>query len=221
MTTILLLKLLHILGLVYWLGGDLGTFYASRHLVRPDLDTSARKVSFDIMMACDQAPKTCMPLILAVGIHLGVLMGFINTGQWLIVVSWLVCLLWLGMVWAVHLGHGKSWVPGMQQFDRVFRYVLIVIIGGTAIYALISGEIYNGNWLAIKALIFAVLMFCGVMIRRCLGPFIPAWIALQSDGPSDAVNKTIANSVNSCHPYVYAIWVGLLINAALGLHLIG
>ena len=36
----------HVLALVYWLGGDLGTFLASRYITRSDLGVEARKTAF-------------------------------------------------------------------------------------------------------------------------------------------------------------------------------
>jgi len=220
MSTLLLLKFFHLLGFVYWLGGDLGTYYASRVVTRADLDAGARATAFNIMMGCDQAPRLCMPLIFALGFHLAVRMGFIDGSAGLIALNWVVCLGWVGMVLAIHFGHGKSWLPGLQAFDIWFRYAMILIIGGTAIYALLTGTLYNANWVAVKSLVFALLMVCGMMIRRCITEFVPAWIELQSKGPSDQVNAVIAKSINGCKPYVHAIWIGLLFNAAIGIHLI-
>lgn len=220
MSTILLLKFFHLIAFVYWLGGDLGTYYASRFVARADLDVGARATALDIMMGCDQAPRVCMPLIFALGFHLAVRMSFVDASSAIVALVWLICLGWIAMVLAIHFGHGKSWLTGLQAFDTYFRYVMIAVIGGSAIYALVSGNIYNGNWLAVKSLVFAALMACGLMIRRSLVDFVPAWIELQSKGPSEKVNTIIRNSIRGCVPYVHVIWLGLLINAALGLHLI-
>ena len=220
MSEILIIKFLHLLAFVYWLGGDLGTFYASHFVVKSDLDKSARVTALDIMMGCDQAPRLCMPLILALGVHLSFAMGYMQISFLWVVLTWLVCLLWVGMVLAIHFGHGKQWLPGLQRFDLNFRYVIIVILAASAIYGLVTGAIYQGNWLAVKVLVFVGMMICGLMIRRQLANFIPAWIKLTSEGADDETNAAIASSIRACHPYVYLIWAGLLINAALGLHLI-
>lgn len=220
MSEILLIKFLHLLAFVYWLGGDLGTYYASMFVARSDLDTKARSTALDIMMGCDQAPRICMPLIFALGVHLAYKMGFMDVSGVVVVLAWIVTIGWVSMVWAIHIGHGKSWLAGLQKFDTWFRYFMIVLVGGTAVYALVSGKIYQGDWLAIKALIFAILMICGLLIRREIKDFVPAWIELNSNGPSDQINETIRKSLVGCRPYVWTIWAGLLINAALGLHLI-
>lgn len=220
MTEVLIIKFLHLLGFVYWLGGDLGTFYASHYVIKSDLDKSARVTALDIMMGCDQAPRLCMPLILALGVHLAVIMGFMQISSIWLAVTWLVCLVWVGMVLAIHFGHDKQWLAGLQKFDLRFRYILIVLLAGSAVYGLITGRIYQVDWLAVKMLIFVGMMICGLMIRRKLVNFIPAWVKLTTEGATQEVNDIISNSIKACHPYVYLIWAGLLVNAALGLHLI-
>lgn len=220
MNEILLLKFLHLLGFVYWLGGDLGTFYASQFVIKSELDKSARVTALDIMMGCDQAPRLCMPLILALGIHLAFAMGYMQISSLWVVLAWIVCMVWVGMVLAIHFGHGKQWFPSLQKFDLNFRYIVIIVLAASAVYGLVTGKIYQGNWLAVKMLIFVGMMICGLMIRRKLTDFIPAWVKLTTEGPDDAVNAAISKSIMACHPYVYLIWAGLLINAALGLHLI-
>ena len=34
----------HVLALVYWLGGDLGTFLSSRHVLRSELGVESRQI---------------------------------------------------------------------------------------------------------------------------------------------------------------------------------
>ena len=88
MNDFLLIKLFHLLCLVYWLGGDLGTFYASRFVTRSDLSPEARRVAFTIMMGCDQGPRLAMPLTAGSGIHLAAAMNLVP-GTWMIA-GWVV-----------------------------------------------------------------------------------------------------------------------------------
>ena len=60
----------HVLALVYWLGGDLGTFLSSRHVLRSELGVESRQTAFNILMECDMGPRLAMPLILGSGFHL-------------------------------------------------------------------------------------------------------------------------------------------------------
>ena len=68
-----LLLYIHVLGLVYWLGGDLGTYLSSRYVLRSELGVEARQTAFNILMACDMGPRLAMPIMLGTGCHLSVL----------------------------------------------------------------------------------------------------------------------------------------------------
>ena len=58
----------HVLALVYWLGGDLGTFLSSRHVLRPDLGVESRQTAFKILMECDMGPRLAMPSFSALAV---------------------------------------------------------------------------------------------------------------------------------------------------------
>ncbi len=218
---ILVMKFLHLICLIYWLGGDLGTFYASRFVSNPNLSVDARSTAFTIMMGCDQAPRICMPLIFPIGFELAVQLGYIELGQIWVGLIWLVSFAMLGMVLAIHFSHDKSFIPLITKIDY---YLRIFVIAGTAafgIYTLNNDNIIADNWVSYKILIFSALVACGLTIRIKLKTFGPAWGALMTTGPTDEVNKTIANSLSGARPFVVLIWIGLFVNSAYGLHLIG
>lgn len=220
MNEYLLIKLLHIICFVYWLGGDLGTFYASRFVVRSDLSNESRSTALTIMMGCDQGPRFAMPLILPLGLHLAHITGLFAVSDAWLTVTWVLAAIWVTTVMVLHFAHGKSFIPALTQFDFYFRAVMIVGLLGLSIYALMTGNILKADWLATKLLIFALLVACGLMIRVGLKPFMTGWGKLMSGDSSDAVNQQIQQAIAKCRPYVYAIWAGLLICAALGTHLI-
>ncbi|WOX05883.1 hypothetical protein [Microbulbifer pacificus] len=220
MSAYLFVKLLHNLCFVYWLGGDLGTFYASRYVTRSDLSPQARTTALTIMMGCDQGPRFCMPLILPLGLQLAHMSGQMPVASVWLWLAWAFCLGWLLLVATLHFAHGKAFVPALTRFDFYLRVVIIVALLSLAVYALVTNVILASNWLAIKLGIFALLVLCGLMIRVRLKSFGAAWGKLMSGDDSDSVNGTIRGSIASCRPFVYTIWVGLLANAAYGLHLI-
>ena len=52
--------IIHVLLFVYWLGGDLGVFYSSKFVVRPDISPEARAIAAKIMLTFNAIdnPKT-------------------------------------------------------------------------------------------------------------------------------------------------------------------
>ncbi|MCA0900872.1 hypothetical protein [Microbulbifer agarilyticus] len=220
MSAYLFVKLLHNLCFVYWLGGDLGTFYASRYVTRSDLSPQARSTALTIMMGCDQGPRFCMPLILPLGLQLAYMSGQWAVAPFWLWLSWGLCIAWFALVATLHFAHGKPFIPVLTRLDFYLRVVLIVGLLGLAGYALATNFILAADWLAIKLGIFALLVLCGLLIRMRLVAFGAAWGKLMAGDSSDSVNQTIHGSIASCRPFVYLIWLGLLANAAYGLHLI-
>ena len=62
-----LVKFVHILLLVYWLGGDAGVFYSSTFVVNPSLTREARMTAAKIFIELDMLPRYCLALMLTVG----------------------------------------------------------------------------------------------------------------------------------------------------------
>jgi len=221
MNEFLWLQFAHIVAFVYWLGGDLGTFVASRYVVNRDIGVEARAIALKIMLACDQGPKMSMPLIMPLGMHMAVIMGLVVIPLWALVLIWLLALVWLGNVLVLYFNEGKAFTARLSQFDLWFRVAVVASLLAFAVLGLAGKAPINADWVAWKIIVFAALVCCGIAIRINLKPFVPAFVKLMSEGPSDAVNDTMANSVARCRPWVWAIWLGLFINAAFGIHLIG
>lgn len=213
------LNFLHLLFFVYWLGGDLGTYYASRFVRNPTLTVDARVTALKIMAGVDMAPRICMPMIFALGIHLGYLDTSLSIPKWTVTLVYLVSLFWLWLVFAVHRQAGMSSANKLAQFDMGFRVVLIVGMVAVALYGFATGEIVRFSWIGLKLLIMAALVASGLMIRVKLAPFSPAFSELVRNGPSDAINHAITASLRKCLPWVYLIWLGLIVNAAIGLNM--
>ncbi len=221
MNEFLIIKLLHIICFVYWLGGDLGTYYASRFVARSDISPESRNVAMTIMMGCDQGPRFAMPIILPLGFHLGHYLGVFTVSSLWLAIIYTLCILWGASVLIMHFWHNSNLSKLLGKIDFQFRLLIGVSLVGLAIYGLMNDTIITSAWFSYKLLIFAGLVFMGLMIRVNLKPLIAAWGQLQSKGPTDELNTTIQTSLGRCTPYVHTIWLGLLVNAAIGLHIFG
>ena len=214
------LQYAHILAFVYWLGGDLGTFFASRQVVRRELGVEARQVALKIMLACDQGPKLAMPAALVLGYQMAVSLGMLAVPDWLTWAVWGLCLLWFANVLILHHWQGRAFVAELAVVDFRFRLVAIVLLALAAGFGLAGADYLVADRVAWKTLVFAGMMACGVMIRHHLKPFAPAFAALVAEGPSERHNDILEQSLARCRPYVWAIWAGLLLNAAIGVRLL-
>jgi len=102
-----LVLMIHVLLFVYWLGGDLGVFYSSGFLIRPELSRETRLVTAKIMFNLDLVPRICMSLMLTVGGILTEAVGIVHP-SWQMAGIILLGPVWLSMVLFLDLREGTE-----------------------------------------------------------------------------------------------------------------
>jgi hypothetical protein len=213
---------LHLILFAYWLGGDLGVFYASRFVIRPDLSTEARSVAVKVMDVVDMSPRICLVLFLPSGVTL---MAASEYGRdifsgWPLLAVWAAGLCWLALVIVDHRRRPDRMGRLVHRVDLIIRLGLVVGLLGCAGYAALAarpfGVTTNPLWLAGKVAAYAVCIACGLAIRIRLAPFGPAWAALLRNGSSPDVERRIRTSVRGTLPFVYVIWALVVVAAILG-----
>ncbi|HYH72812.1 MAG TPA: hypothetical protein VD764_06310 [Nocardioides sp.] len=215
--------LLHIVLFAYWLGGDVGVYYASRYILKSDLGPEARAVSTRIMHGVDIAPRVSLVLFLPSGITLmawGPLGDDFFVHGWLLALVWVAGLAWLTVSLIDYRGGDTPLARLSQRADLVVRYTLSAVLLAVAVYTMVATDPFgvdtNPRWLGAKLAAYALCIFCGVMIRRQLLPFGPAFGRLVTSGSTPEVERDILGSIRRCEPWVYAIWSLVLLAAALG-----
>jgi uncharacterized membrane protein len=216
-TGLALATLLHILVLVYWLGGDLGVFYASTIVTDPAKPVAARVAAAQVLAQVDMAPRTAMILAAPTGYMLAVTKGWWPGEGWMIAAAWTGSLAWLAIAWAIHLRHLPPASP-WRRIDLVVRWLVVIkllVIAAGLIPQPFAGDL--PLFLRIKLSILAATIVCGLWIRRALVPFGPAFGAMAAQGSAtDETNAAIARSLDAARPAVVAIWCLLLCAAYLG-----
>lgn len=208
-----ILTLLHILVLVYWLGGDLGAFYASRFLTAPNVPADRRLFAAKIVNDVDMAPRTALILAFPTGFLLAQASGWIGGS---LILGWAALgfgLVWLALAWALHINHGANgW---MKAVDTIIRWAAIVALAGAALAAL-TGSVALPAFLAVKLLLLAAAIFMGLMIRIVLKPLGPALAGLAGDQAA-AAEASLAKTLKHARPLVMIIWALIVSAAFVGL----
>ena len=108
----------------------------------------------------------------------------------------------------------------MTRWDFRFRLLVIAVLAGYGLLSLLTDSGAHVDWVAWKLIIFAGLISCGLMIRVKLKPFGPAFGRLLAGQASDEDDAAISSSIASTRPWVWLIWLGILISAFLGMYFI-
>ncbi len=211
-----LVKYLHVLLFVYWLGGDAGVYYSSKFVTNASLSRDARLTAFKIFVNLDMLPRYCLALMLTVG---GVLAEFIGYEHPLWQTIAIVALgpIWVWVVHTIHVKEGTEFGRKLAALDRKFRVFMIVAIVASVAYHWVTGPLQPYPWLAAKLLIFAFLIFCGFMIRLKIPPFIEGFRTLATTGPTPESDRMMSEGMGACRPYVLIIWAGVAISALIGI----
>lgn len=213
-----LLALVHVLLLVYWLGGDLGVFYSAGFLIKPELSVATRLTVMKILHFLDQAPRICLVLVMPVGTTLGLRGGYLQFDPMLLWPIWIFSAAWLWMVLTLATRARTPLGQRVAKIDLVVRFVVIVALLAASLTSFAgAGPATGSNWLAAKLLIYALLIANGLAIRVAFRPFGPAFGALVQNGSSPEVEATLARAVHRVRPVVLTLWFLLLVEAYLGL----
>lgn len=205
-----LITLLHVLVLVYWLGGDLGAFLSSFVLSDAKAAPAARMTAAKLLANLDMAPRTALILAAPTGITLAQAKGWLTLAPELLATIWIAGLIWLALAWRQHLLHtGPKSLT--SRADLVIRAAAIAALIGAAALAPMP------LFLQIKCALLAMAIVAGLLIRLMLRPFGPALGQLATGAPTPETNAVIAQSLNRARPAVLAIWAILVAAAWLGL----
>ena len=213
----MLLKLLHVLLLVYWLGGDIGVFYAAGLVRDPSLSTESRRTALRIMQWVDMIPRYCLVLMTPVGFTLAVLYGVVQLPAVILAVLWLVALVWLANVVAIHHYQGTPRGERLRRIDAVWRVIVVCALVALAVSGFVGRGPVLASWVSAKILVFGLLVFCGLMIRVRGAPIGPALRSVLSSGSTPELEAVIRTTFARTRPFVLLIWAGLVLAAYLGI----
>ncbi|MCC5794216.1 MAG: hypothetical protein JJT85_05700 [Chromatiales bacterium] len=207
--------IIHLLLFCYWLGGDMGVYYSSGMVIDPKLSREGRLTAAKIMVNLDLVPRICMALMLTVGGILSSQYVEHRDWQWPLIIA--IAPVWLAMVLIIHAKEGTEFGRSVARVDRWFRWIVVISICASVGYAFAFESMLDSDpWVGFKLLVFAGLVFCGLMIRQFIGGYVVGIHKLAQGEPTDAENRAMAESLAKCRYFVIAIWIGLLLQVVLG-----
>jgi hypothetical protein len=215
--TYFLLKLAHILLFVYWLGGDIGVYYSAGYVRSSAYSIEARRTAQKILVWIDQIPRYCLVLMLPVGYTLAAHIGVVRLPPVFFAILYVVAAVWLWAVWAIHHYQGTAFGERLRRIDLVWRWVLFFGLVWDAVTGLMGTGHLLADWISVKFAIFALILFCGIMLRMLGKPSAPALREIFASGSTAELEARVQRTAARTRPFVLAIWTLLVIAAYIGI----
>src|SRR5574337_859483 len=98
-----MLRWVHILAMVYWLGGEWGVFQTSYNVVNRKLPMEERRRHMETAYRIDILARSGIILLLPLGLHMGTFWGVQPFGGKWLVLFWILGLAWLALCWSAFI----------------------------------------------------------------------------------------------------------------------
>ena len=125
--------------------------------------------------------------------------------------SWFCALLYM------HFNEGTDLVKQMTKVDYVFRWVMVFTLLASVYYGFYTDRLDAEPWVGYKLVVFAGLIFCGIMIRKYIGGFIKGIHNIATDNINEADDIEMKASLDKARIFVLSIWVLLIVEAWIGI----
>lgn len=215
-----LLLIVHVLLLVSWLGVDVGVFYGSFVVIRPGLRPETRREIRRMMRLLDLGPRLSLVLSIPVGASLAYSLG---TGLRLVPPAVAVAglaLVWVGtLAWVLAIvreyraqsgagGAGfRNWYVPLDWTVRV-AVAAFALLSGAA--SLVGAGIWTNRAVAIKVMLFGVIVVAGLSIRLFVRGYAPLLVALTTEGETPDRIAAIRRAMRPVRAAVLTVWACLL-----------
>lgn len=205
------LDFLHVVLFAYWLGPDWGVFVNGRRVADNSLSREERLRFLKASVAIDVFPRSSIVLLIAVGLTLANMGGYLALGPAMMTFIWLIAAVWLLLVWFT--GYILSPGPLKARFDTVHvavRHLVTLALLAVGIYSLIFNAPVASNWLAVKFILVALLVAVGSVLRVIVG----SWVRDLTGVPGS--EGAIDRSYRHTRKLVVSFWLVSISIAFLG-----
>jgi hypothetical protein len=208
---------IHVILAIYWLGPDWGVYVTSHYIARPGLPADERRRFLAAMLKIDLLPRSCLIIFPAVGFQLAADLELSPIrGGWLALI-WTVSLGWLVLSWLVYLRKGPMQGELLRRIDNGARYVVAPAMIAAGAYSLATGAWFGGGWLALKVMVFGVIVALGLVLRSFVGLWVTGFQRLAVEGSNAGVEGLFTSALEKSKPAVYVFWACSALMAFLGI----
>jgi hypothetical protein len=206
------LRWVHILAMVYWLGGEWGVFQTSYNVTNSALSLDERKRHMETAYRIDILARTGIVLLFPLGLHMGKIYGFVPLleSPGALTAMWVFFLTWLGMTWAAFIKRETDIGIKITRTEELLRYPLIA---GIVIMSLMAfnggGPVKSGEgtyWYPAKMILYAFALCIGLFLRLVMRRWTIYFRALAA-GPDAAIQAKLDREIGQARYAAYIYWI--------------
>ncbi|WP_321327139.1 hypothetical protein [uncultured Parasphingorhabdus sp.] len=206
-----ILRWVHILAMVYWLGGEWGVFQTSYNVTNRNLSLEERKRHMETAYRIDILARTGIVLLLPLGLHMGKLYGFVplleGAGIWWM---WLFFAIWLAMTWTAFIKRETDIGITVTMLEEKLRYPLILGLFVVSFMAFQgAGPIESGegnHWYPAKMALYAFALCIGLFLRLVMRRWTERFRIL-AQGPDAVQEAALEREIAQARISAYIYWI--------------
>jgi len=218
-TELAVLLWLHILAMVYWLGGEWGVFQTSTHVINRKLSMEERRRHMETAYKIDILARTGIIMLLPLGLHMGHTWGVQPLGGEWLWLMWALFAGWLALCWAAFIHRETDTGIRLTKWDERIRYVVIPALLISATLSLLGyGPFEAGTgqkWFSWKVLLYGLMLVIGLQLRYIMREWTVLFRVL-AEGPNPEAENTLEKSLRFGKRLAYLYWIGIASVAFLG-----
>lgn len=204
------MRWVHIICMVYWLGGEWGVFQTSYNITNLSLSLEERRRHLETAYRIDILARTGIVLLLPLGLHMGTIYGFIPVLEGNLTWMWLFFAVWLGMTWTAFFQRETDLGIAVTLWEERLRYPLIVAIVVISIMAFYGqGPVQSSEgvyWYPTKMIAYAFALCIGLFLRLVMRRWTTRFRKLAM-GPDAAEEAALQREIVQARIAAYIYWI--------------
>lgn len=214
-----ILRWLHIIAMVYWLGGEWGVFQTSYKVVNPALSFDERRRHMDTAFRIDILARMGIITLLPLGLHMGHIWGLQPYGGGWLAVMWILWALWVALTLGAFAFRGTKRGDMLSNIEDWTRYFVIPATIVTSLTSLIGNGPFlaqeGQRWYAAKILTYGIMLCLGFVLRIIMHEWRKLFPILAA-GPNAEAEAKLKKSIRLGRTIAYFYWIGIATTAFFG-----
>jgi hypothetical protein len=214
-----ILRWLHIIAMVYWLGGEWGVFQTSYKVINPALSMDERNRHMDTAFRIDILARMGIITLLPLGLHMGHIWGLQPLGGGWLVLMWVLWAAWVALTLGAFSFRGTKRGDLLSDIEDWTRYIIIptlLITGVTSLLGygpFVAGE--GQKWYAAKVLTYGLMLCLGFVLRVVMHEWRKLFKVLAA-GPNAEAETKLKTSIGVARTIAYFYWIGIALTGFFG-----